>query len=180
MAVASEMIVLVDEKDRVVGAEEKLKTHQLGLLHRAFSVCIFRHGAEDVQFLLQRRQESKYHCGGLWTNTCCSHPRENEDVIAAGSRRLEEEMGFSVPLEDVGSFIYRAEFDNGLTEYELDHVLVGFTEEQTFDVNSDEVSDYKWMNIKDLLGELENNPENYTPWFLPALEMAFSHIGLTT
>ncbi len=176
MVLKDEMMVLVDENDQPVGREEKMKTHELGLLHRAFSVCIFRGQGDDMEFLLQRRQDDKYHCGGLWTNTCCSHPRADEAVLDAGSRRLAEEMGFSVQLEDVGTFIYKAAFTNGLIEHELDHVLLGTTEKETFNYNSEEVAEVKWLNVKNLFDDLEKNPNHYTPWFLPALEIAWKAV----
>ena len=117
-----EEVILVDEHDREIGSGEKLQIHQEGKLHRAFSVLVFNWKQE---LLLQKRKETKYHSGGLWTNTCCSHPRPGELTLEAAQRRLHEEMGLTCPLREVGNFIYRAEFENGLIEHEYDHVLAG-------------------------------------------------------
>lgn len=176
----SERLVLVDEQDNAIGSEEKLKAHQLGLLHRAFSVCIFRQVNDTWELLLQQRQHDKYHCGGLWTNTCCSHPRPEENIIDAGQRRLKEEMGFCTDLSQAGSFIYRADFDNGLTESEFDHVLVGYCSADEFPVNPEEVADYKWVEISKLRQDFDANPSKYTPWFAKAIEIALGHVLLSS
>jgi isopentenyl-diphosphate delta-isomerase len=115
-----QQVILVNDRDEPIGLMEKLEAHQKGLLHRAFSIFIFNSSGE---LLLQRRSLHKYHSGGLWTNTCCSHPSPAEDILAAAQRRLNEEMGFTAPLEKIFDFIYKAEFDNGLVEYEFDHVF---------------------------------------------------------
>src|SRR4030042_2763439 len=117
-----EKIILVDENDREIGTEEKLKTHEQGKLHRAFSIFVFNSKGE---LLLQRRAKGKYHSGGLWTNTCCSHPREGEKLEEAVHRRLKQEMGLDCPLKEAFSFIYKVRFENGLFEHELDHVFIG-------------------------------------------------------
>ena len=135
-----EQVILVDEKDKEIGLEEKIKAHKEGKLHRAFSVFVFNQKGE---MLLQRRALTKYHSGGLWTNTCCSHPRKGEDVDKAASRRLKEEMGFSCGLKEVFSFIYKTGFDNGLMEHEFDHVFVGAYESEP-KINPEEVAEYKW------------------------------------
>ena len=167
-------VILVDENDNPIGSEEKLVAHQQGLLHRAFSVFVFyQHDDErEPELLLQQRQTDKYHSGGMWTNTCCSHPRPDEQTIAAGERRLFEEMGIKLTLQEMGGFHYIAEFDNGLTENELDHVLIGFAENKDVPFNIKEVQAIEWIPITDLLNELIEDPKKYTPWFAPALEVA--------
>src|SRR5688500_14875256 len=112
-----EHVILVDKQDTMLGVEEKIKAHQLALLHRAFSVFVYRKQAGSIEFLLQQRHKNKYHSGGLWTNTCCSHPRVGESIVFAGERRLKEEMSVQVPLIPVGSFQYFTKFENGLTEH---------------------------------------------------------------
>lgn len=114
--------------------------------------------------MLQQRAKKKYHSPLLWTNTCCSHQKEGETSLKAGKRRLQEEMGFSCDLEEVFSFIYKAPFDNGLTEHELDHVMVGKYEEDP-KINREEVEAFKWMPLKDVKKDIENKPELYTEWF---------------
>lgn len=168
----NEYVLLVDEEDNVIGTCEKMEAHEKGLLHRAFSVFIFRKTNRHFEVLLQQRQNSKYHCPGLWTNTCCSHPREGETVIEAGQRRLVEEMGIETDLHHAGSFIYQASFDNGLTEYELDHVLVGSLDVDEFEINDSEVRDACWMNLSEVVSDLSAHPTKYTPWFSKALNVA--------
>jgi len=164
-------VILVDAQDREIGIMEKLEAHQKALLHRAFSVFIFN---TKGQLLLQQRHLDKYHCGGLWTNTCCSHPQPGEATQAAAERRLKEELGFTVPLTHKGHFIYRAEFDNGLTEHELDHVLIGQTDLHNPPFNREEIAEVKWVTISDLERDLENHPDRYTPWLKPALALLHS------
>lgn len=155
-------VVLVNEFDEEIGAMDKLEAHERGLLHRAFSVLVFN---SKNELLLQRRAFGKYHSEGLWTNTCCSHPYPGESILDAGKRRLFEEMGFTCELKHAFSFIYKAELDKGLTEYELDHVMIGFSEE-TPHLNLEEVSAFRWMSIKEIIADMEFYPENYTAWFL--------------
>lgn len=166
-----EMLVIVDGHDQQIGIEEKIRTHELGLLHRAFSVFIFRQTEGALEVLLQQRQLDKYHCGGLWTNTCCSHPRVGEDIVQAGERRLLEEMGIITKIIPVGSFSYRAEFANGLIEHEYDHVLVGTCGAEKFVFNIQEVAACKWIEWGSLLLELQNNPQIYTPWLSGAAQI---------
>lgn len=155
-----EQVVLVNEHDEQIGTAEKLAAHQQNLLHRAFSIFI-HNGKGEV--LLQKRALSKYHSGGLWTNTCCSHPRPEEEIIAAGKRRLQEEMGFSTDLEALFYFVYQADLDNNLSEHELDHVLVGeFHGVGT--PNPLEATAIKWMSLADLIIDISANPNNYTIW----------------
>ncbi len=156
-----EQVILVDEQDNPIGLMPKIEAHERALLHRAFSVFVFN---ENGDLLLQQRAASKYHSPLLWTNTCCSHPRDGESNIEAGKRRLQEEMGFSCDLEEVFWFIYKAPFDNGLTEHELDHVLIGqFNGEPVIDKS--EVASYKWMSLSEIKKDIELYPENYTAWF---------------
>jgi isopentenyl-diphosphate delta-isomerase len=157
----SEYLVLVDEDDQPVGRIEKLAAHKNGLLHRAFSVLVFN---ERGQILLQRRAESKYHSGGLWSNACCGHPRPDEVLVSAARRRLHEEMGFDCDLIRIGGFVYRAELENGLTEHEFDHVFVG-TFDGDVDANPDEVVDWSWMDIGELRHHLAADGERFTYWF---------------
>lgn len=154
-------VILVDELDNELSQMEKLEAHEKGLLHRAISVFIFNSKGE---LLLQRRAFRKYHSEGLWTNTCCSHPVPGESTLEAGVRRLDEEMGMTCELSQAFSFIYKAEFENGLTEYELDHVLVGYSDE-TPHLNPEEAISFQWMSLNKLKEEIINNPHQYTEWF---------------
>ncbi len=156
-----EEVVLVDENDLETGTMEKIEAHKKGLLHRAFSVFIINNAG---QLLLQRRNFGKYHSPGLWTNTCCSHPRPGENINIAAARRLKEEMGMICELQQLFSFIYKAEFENGLSEYELDHVLAGISDNEPAP-DPDEVDGVKFFNMEYLSIDIENNPENYTVWF---------------
>lgn len=164
-----EYVILVDEQDNDIGVMEKLLAHQEGLLHRAFSIFIFN---EKGELLLQQRALSKYHSAGLWTNTCCSHPRPNETIKDAANRRLFEEMGMSCDLKIITNFIYKTPFENGLTEHELDYVLTGITN-QNPQINKDEVENYKWMPIEDIKKDIISHPDLYTSWFKIALEKVF-------
>lgn len=158
-------VVLVDFNDNEIGVCEKMEAHEKGLLHRAFSVFLFR----GDELLLQKRASHKYHCGGLWTNTCCSHPAPSESVEDAAVKRLKEELDIDAKsISEIHSFVYRAAFDNGLTEYEFDHVLIGEYDGE-FAMNPEEVDDVRWVNIGNLLADVCNNPQRYTPWFITAL-----------
>jgi isopentenyl-diphosphate delta-isomerase len=154
-------VVLVDSQDNELGKMEKLEAHEKGLLHRAFSIFLFNSKGE---MLIQQRALSKYHSPGLWTNACCSHPAPNESIIQAGNRRLKEELGLSTELVDAFNFEYRETFENNLTEHELDHVLVGYSEENPI-LNQEEAKDYRWITWANLLEEIDLNPENFTIWF---------------
>jgi len=163
-----EMVILVDESDREIGTEEKLAAHREGgKLHRAFSVFIFR---SDGCLMLQRRSLQKYHFGGLWSNTCCGHPRPGERIADAARRRLREEMGFEVPLEALFQFLYRAtDAGSGLTEHELDHVFVGRFEAAPIpDMN--EIDDWRWQSIDAIRADLIQHPSQYSPWLAKILE----------
>ena len=165
-------LILVNEADEVLGYADKLAAHMgAGSLHRAFSVFIFNAAGE---MLLQRRAEDKYHFPGKWTNACCGHPVRNETTCDAAERRLGEEMGLQVPLREVFSFIYRAEdAQTGLVEHELDHVLLGETDEQPR-INTAEVAEWRWISSARLQQELGNDPHRYTPWFPLAIEKLFA------
>ena len=166
-------IILVDEHDNKIGEAEKLAAHQQGLCHRAFSVFIFHKENNEWKLLLQKRHPDKYHSGGLWTNTCCSHPRPTETITQAAQRRLQEEMGLQLELTTVGEFHYRTEFDNGLIENEYDHVLIGIMNSpSTVHFNKNEVIDTCWMTAPELLQELATQPKKFTSWFKQALEIA--------
>jgi isopentenyl-diphosphate delta-isomerase len=162
-------LILVDENDSPLGKMDKLLVHQKGLLHRAFSVFIFNSKGE---LLLQQRADTKYHSGGLWTNTCCSHPRYGEELSEAVERRLMEEMGMKCETEFAFSFIYFAAFENGLSEHELDHVFVG-TSDIAPTPNSAEVKNWKYINLASLEKDIEKHPKNYSEWMkicLPRLK----------
>jgi len=169
---AEEKVILVNENDEQIGLMEKIEAHEKALLHRAFSVFVFN---DKNELMIQQRALSKYHSPGLWTNTCCSHQREGESNIDAGKRRLHEEMGFSTNLNDTISFIYKAPFDNGLTEHEFDHILVGNFEGQP-ELNPDEVAAWKWVSLEDLEADMKKNPDIYTEWFKIIFDKYYSHI----
>lgn len=154
-------MILVDTMDNPIGLMPKMEAHEKALLHRAFSVFIMN---DKGEIMLQQRAADKYHSPLLWTNTCCSHQRDGETNIEAGKRRLMEEMGFETELKEVFSFIYKAPFDNGLTEHELDHVMIGnFNDDPK--LNSDEVANWMWMLPSDIQNDIGRNPEKYTAWF---------------
>ncbi len=153
-------VILVDENDNEIGEMEKLEAHKKGLLHRAFSVFIFNSKGE---LLLQKRAKDKYHSGGLWTNTCCSHPTPNEDTKKGAERRLKEETGIKANLKEVHKFIYKTKFDNGLIEYEYDYVFFGNSDKRPI-LKKEEAEDYKYIKIEDLKKDIKKNPNNYTYW----------------
>jgi isopentenyl-diphosphate delta-isomerase len=161
MSILVEEVVLVDQNDQPVGVEEKLIAHRTGKLHRAISVFLFN---SKGQMLLQKRDEKKYHSGGLWTNACCSHPRPGEQVIEAAKRRLFEEMGIECKLEKKFDFIYEAKLDQGLTEHEFDHVFFGHFDGKP-KLNLEEASDYRWVDMDALFEECDAHPERFTVWF---------------
>ena len=166
-------VILVDNNDNQIGLMPKLEAHEKGVLHRAFSVFIFNN---DGELMLQRRALTKYHSPGLWTNTCCSHQRDGETNIISGKRRLNEEMGFDTELFEKTSFIYKAKFDNGLTEHEFDHVLVGSYNHSPI-INSIEVDSWKWMSIENVKKDIKDHPENYTVWFKIIFEKYYKYIS---
>ena len=165
-------MILVDENDQQVGLMPKIEAHEKALLHRAFSVFVFN---SKKELMIQQRAFHKYHSPGLWTNTCCSHQLEGESNLDAGRRRLMEEMGFTVDLEESISFIYKAPFDNGLTEHEYDHILLGDFEGEP-DLNPDEVAAWKWMSLEAIQEDMNVHPEIYTEWFKIIFEKFYNHI----
>jgi isopentenyl-diphosphate delta-isomerase len=161
-----ELVILVDENDNQIGLMPKMEAHEKAVLHRAFSVFVFN---KKNELMLQQRALHKYHSPGLWTNTCCSHQRDGESNLVAGKRRLFEEMGFVTELKETTSFIYKAPFENGLTEHEYDHILVGHYEKEP-EINTEEVADWKWIDIELVKIDIERAPENYTAWFIIIFE----------
>ena len=170
-----EQVILVDENDNQIGLMPKMEAHEKAVLHRAFSVFIFN---SDNELMLQQRALHKYHSPGLWTNTCCSHQRDGESNLQAGKRRLQEEMGFVTDLKETTSFIYKAPFDNGLTEHELDHIMLGYYNEKPI-INKEEVEDWKWMPLEDVKVDISNKPELYTEWFKIIFEKFYQYINIT-
>lgn len=176
-----EEVILVDFQDRAIGTMEKHEAHEKGLLHRAFSVLVFNdHG----ELLLQQRALGKYHSPGLWTNTCCSHPRPNEITLAAAHRRLSEEMGMECHLEELFHFTYRAELEDGMIEHEIDHVFFGVSDE-TPHLNLEEVMAFRWIDLNKLSEEMKHYPERFTAWFhilmnehLTTIQHAIAHESL--
>jgi isopentenyl-diphosphate delta-isomerase len=156
-----EKVILVNESDEPIGLMPKLEAHKKAALHRAFSVFILN---DKKEIMLQQRAAHKYHSPLLWTNTCCSHQRDGETNIEAGMRRLYEEMGFKTKLRELFHFIYKAPFDNGLTEHELDHVMIGYYNHEP-EININEVQGWKWMGIEEIKSDMLKNPEIYTVWF---------------
>jgi isopentenyl-diphosphate Delta-isomerase len=169
--VIEEKVILVDTNDNPIGLMNKLEAHEKALLHRAFSVFVLN---DKNQLLLQQRAAHKYHSPLLWTNTCCSHQRQNETNLQAANRRLMEEMGMQVYLKEMFHFIYKAPFDNGLTEHELDHVLIGYSNENPI-INPEEVAAFKWMSIPDVKEDMQTNPNDYTAWFKIIFDEFFHH-----
>jgi len=169
-----EQVVLVDEKDNPIGLMPKMEAHERAVLHRAFSVFILNGKGE---LMLQQRANHKYHSPGLWTNTCCSHQRDGESNIVAGQRRLHEEMGFTTELTELTSFIYKASFDNGLTEHEFDHIMLGRYEDNPV-INPDEVAAWKWMPLAEVKKDVEANPKNYTVWFVIIFAKFYDHLNI--
>jgi isopentenyl-diphosphate delta-isomerase len=166
-------VILVNEEDEPIGTMEKMEVHQKGLLHRAFSVFTFN---EKGEMLLQKRAAGKYHSPGLWTNACCSHPQPGSEIISAATRRLQEEMGFTTSLEKAFHFIYKATLDNGLTEYEFDHVLLGNYDGPIIP-NAEEVEDYRYLSLTEIKNLLQSNPSDYTPWFKIAIPKIEEHLA---
>lgn len=154
-------VILVNEKDQVIGSEYKMAAHENGLLHRAISVLIFNSKGE---WLIQQRAKHKYHSGGLLTNSCCSHPYPDEETIDAAHRRLMEEMGLSCELEKWFEFIYKTDLDHGLSEHEYDHVFIGYTDEIP-NINTDEADGFSYMTTDMLLKLMQKRPKQFTEWF---------------
>ncbi len=167
----AEEVILVDENDRQIGVGEKIKTHKEGKLHRSISVFVLNSNGE---LLIQKRAKNKYHSGGLWTNTCCSHPMPGESTRDAAMRRLEEEMGFSCKLREAFSFTYKTKFDNGLSEHEYDHVFIGRFDGQPRS-NPEEVEEWKWVDPEELRKDVAKHPENYTYWLKAVIDRFISY-----
>lgn len=163
-----QQVILVNESDEPIGVAEKMEAHRKGLLHRAFSVFVFN---EKGEMLLQQRALHKYHSGGLWTNTCCSHPSPGDDTKEAALKRLNEEMGFETGIKKVFDFVYKTDFDNGLIEHEFDHVFAGEYEGDIV-INKTEVMDYCYKSMREIKESLRDKPGNYTRWF----HLAFSQM----
>lgn len=156
-----EFVILVDENDQEIGVMEKQKAHELGFLHRAFSVFIFN---SEKKLLLQQRASHKYHSPNLWTNTCCSHPRKGESVQQAANRRLKEEMGLDTNLRVVGHILYKADLDNSLSEHEYDYILIGYSDDIP-KINKEEVKSYKYLTFDEIIEEQKHLSHQYTEWF---------------
>ena len=167
-----EKVILVDQEDNIIGTMPKIEAHKKAVLHRAFSVFILNKKGE---LMLQKRALNKYHSPELWTNTCCSHQREGEGNLQAGKRRLKEEMGFTTPLEELFSFIYKAPFDNGLTEHEFDHVMLGYYDGLP-KINFEEVASWKWISLEKVKKHMKKNPEHYTAWCKIIYERFYNYI----
>ncbi|MFA0086735.1 isopentenyl-diphosphate delta-isomerase [Vibrio sp. 10N.286.49.C2] len=173
-----DIVVIVDRLGNQIGVEEKLNTHRLGLRHLAFSVMLYRKTANGFEYLLQKRALNKYHSAGLWTNTCCSHPRPEESIIAASTRRLVEEMGIdaTLELEDIGHISYCAKFSNGLTENELDHVVIAHIDDVATKLNPDEASQCQWWSESQVDAHLANQRSDFTAWFPLVFEKIKRHL----
>ncbi len=166
-------VILVDEMDGEIGRMEKMEVHKKALLHRAFSVFIFN---DKGEMLIQKRALNKYHSAGLWTNACCSHPQPGDETLVAAAKRLQEEMGFTTNLVKAFDFIYKAPFDNGLTEYEFDHVFVG-TYQGKIVANPDEVADFCYMSLDAIKNSMESHADKYTVWFQIAFPEVHKYIA---
>lgn len=158
---SQEKVILVNSQDQILGLMDKLKAHENGILHRAFSVFLLNKSGE---ILLQKRSSNKYHSPNLWTNACCSHPRENESYLDAAKRRLKEELGIETPIEEIFHFTYRADVGQGLWEHELDHVFLG-NFNGDFNLDPNEVSEIKYLSSQELDEDINSHPEKYTEWF---------------
>ncbi len=154
-------LILVDENDSPLGTMEKMEVHQKAMLHRAFSIFIFNSKGD---MLLHQRAANKYHSAGLWTNACCSHPRNGQQTIEAAEKRLQEEMGFTIPLKKAFDFTYKASLDNGLTEHEYDHVFIG-SYDGDIHPDADEVKDFCFVSMNEIRSSIHSHPQKYTEWF---------------
>ena len=156
-------VILVDKKDHEIGNKEKMQTHIDGDLHRAFSIQLYNSNGE---VFIHQRALTKYHCGGVWTNACCSHPFPGELTIDGAIRRLYEELGYKqIQLKEEFVFQYKKEFDNGLIENEIDHVFIGYTDLLPPQIDPEEIGDYKWISVDKLKYDIQENQVNYSVWF---------------
>ena len=167
-----EHVILVNESDQQIGIMEKMAAHIVPRLHRAFSIFIFN---SQGKLLLQQRALTKYHSPGLWTNTCCSHPRNGETMEQATSRRLQEEMGMTCDMHEVFTFIYKAPVGLGLTEHEFDHVWFGQSNDTPL-INTEEVASWKYMSLDDIAEDIRQHPESYTEWFKISFSEVTKHV----
>jgi len=172
------VVLQVDEMDMPIGVMEKQEAHMKGVLHRAFSVFLFRRKGAGLEILLQQRALKKYHSGGLWTNTCCSHAELNVPVKETAQKRMREEMGFSCELRFAGSFRYKAEVGNGLIENEIDHVFVGFHDPVTIELNPDEAEACQWEEVGQVQKQVTEKPSTFTAWFPEAFELALESLSI--
>lgn len=173
-------VVLVDDKDKVLGTEEKIAAHKQGLLHRAFSVMLYRKNRNDIEFLLQQRADNKYHCPDLWTNTCCSHPALDQDIVESAKLRLKEELEDidinNLNLIKVGDFIYKASFDNGLIEHEFDHVFLAEYCDTPSYYNPNEIKELKWLRVAEIDKLYHKSSLSFTPWFKQVFNLCREYI----
>lgn len=171
-------VILVTPQDMELGKEDKLLAHKYGMLHRAFSIVLFCKVDNSYEVLIHQRHPDKYHCGGLWSNSCCSHPQPGEaDTLLSAKNRLFEEMGIKTDLAPAGFFHYIARFDNGLYENEIDHVYMGFYDKnKDIHYNTEEVAQCRWVEYQQLVNDIDVRPQVYTPWFREALKLARQHI----
>lgn len=167
-----EQVILVNESDHQIGVMEKMEAHEKAILHRAFSVFLFNSKGE---MMLQRRALTKYHSAGLWTNACCSHPRPGETALEAAQRRTMEELGIQPHIQHIFSFMYKAAFDNGLTEHEFDHVFIGQWNDDVH-LNPEEVAEIRYLTIEEIRSDMQENPDQYTAWFKIAFDQVTSHL----
>ncbi len=168
-------VILVDDQGNTIGTADILEAHTgSGKLHKAFSIFIFHESEPTI--LIQRRAQGKMLWPGIWANTCCSHPQQDETALQAGTRRLQEEMGFTCPLSEYDSFVYRAEDPSGRgVEHEHDTILVGKMGDGTIiNANPEEVMEWKWMDIDELMSDMLKNPDTYAPWFHIAMKRFMS------
>jgi isopentenyl-diphosphate delta-isomerase len=173
MAFNKDDVIIVNERDEWLGTMGKMEAHKSGALHRAISVFVMN---DKNELLLQQRAEGKYHSGGLWSNTCCSHPMPAESTMAAAHRRLQEEMGFDCELEPVFTLRYKADVGSSLIENEFDHIFYG-NYNGPVQVNKDEVQDYQYISIENLEKMMKAVPESFTPWLHLALPNFLTVIG---
>jgi len=167
----NENIILVDFNDRPNGITTKLIAHEKGLLHRAFSLFVFNKKGE---MLLQRRAKTKYHSGGLWTNSCCSHPIPGLEIEECMTQRLFEELGVrAFDFQEIGHFVYYRMFSDCLHEFEFDHIYKGYTNDIVFP-NPDEVMEFKWVTTEWIINDVLEYPNSYTAWFVTALSIVIN------
>lgn len=174
-----DLVVVVDKFGNPIGTEDKLDAHRMGFRHLAFSVMLYRYRDGELEFLMQKRASNKYHSGGLWSNTCCSHPRPDEDIIHASKRRLEEELGIrdALTFTDIGTISYLAKFDNGLTENELDHIVIAQSSDVTLDINPREAETCEWQTTSAIEQGILAQPQAYTAWFKLVLNKVTAHLN---